>query len=51
MTYEDGVWVGGADCDTPGAATGSESGGVVSGTIATLAAGTSQTVIFQATID
>jgi len=51
MTYEDGVWVGGADCATPGPATGSESGGVVSGTIASLAAGTSQTLIFQATID
>jgi uncharacterized repeat protein (TIGR01451 family) len=51
MTFADGVWVGGADCDTRGADTGGESGGTVTGTIATLAAGTSQTLIFEATIN
>ena len=46
-----GVLVGGADCDTPGPDTGSEAAGVVSGTIASLPAGDSQTLIFRATID
>jgi len=46
-----GILVGGADCDNPGANTGSESGGVVSGTIASLPAGDSQTLIFRADID
>ena len=51
MTFADGVWVGGADCDTRGADTGGEASGTVTGTIATLAAGTSQTLIFEATIN
>lgn len=46
-----GVLVGGADCDNPGANTGSEAGGIVSGSIASLAAGSTQTLIFRATID
>lgn len=46
-----GVKVGGADCNTPGSTAGTESGGVVSGTIASLAAGSSQTLIFRATVD
>jgi uncharacterized repeat protein (TIGR01451 family) len=45
-----GVFVGGADCDNPGANTGSETDGTVSGTIATLPAGDDQTLIFRATI-
>lgn len=53
VTFVDafGVLVGGADCDTPGADTGSESGGEVSGSIASLNAGTTQTLIFRAMID
>lgn len=51
LTYADGVWVGGVDCDTPGPADGDETGGIVTGTIATLGVGTEQTLIFQATID
>ena len=53
VTYDAafGVKVGGADCLTPGAGSGSQSGGVVSGTIANLAAGTAQTLIFRATIN
>ena len=53
VTYDSsyGVKVGGADCDTPGAGAGSESGGVVSGTIASLLAGDTQTVIFRADIN
>lgn len=51
LSFADGVWVGGADCDTRGDDTGTESGGTVSGTIATLAVGSSQTVIFEATIN
>lgn len=55
VTYDAayGVKVGGADCSTPGAASGafSASPDTVSGTIATLASGTTQTLIFQATID
>lgn len=46
-----GVKIGGTDCLTPGAGNGSEAGGVVSGTIANLPAGTAQTLIFQATIN
>jgi uncharacterized repeat protein (TIGR01451 family) len=46
-----GVAVGGADCDTEGAGSGSESGGVVSATIGSLAAGEQQSVIFRAVID
>jgi uncharacterized repeat protein (TIGR01451 family) len=46
-----GVKVGGADCNTPGAGNGSEAGGVVSGSIANLPAGTTQTLIFRAVID
>jgi uncharacterized repeat protein (TIGR01451 family) len=46
-----GVKVGGADCSTPGAGNGSEAGGVVSGSIANLPAGTTQTLIFRAVID
>lgn len=53
VTYDTsfGVKVGGADCTTPGAGSGTESSGVVSGTIASLAAGSTQTVIFQALIN
>ncbi len=52
VTYDGGgVFVGGADCDNPGADTGSESSGTVSGTIATLPAGDDQTLIFRATIN
>lgn len=45
--------VGGADCDTLGANDGAYNGTteVVSGTIASLAAGTTQTLIFRVTID
>lgn len=46
-----GVKVGGADCNTPGAGNGSIAGDVVSGSIASLPAGTAQTVIFRAVID
>lgn len=46
-----GVKVGGTDCITPGAINGSQAGGVVSGTIASLTAGTTQTLIFRATIN
>lgn len=48
-----GVAVGGADCANPGKNAGSFNAGtgVVSGTIASLAAGASQTLIFRATID
>jgi uncharacterized repeat protein (TIGR01451 family) len=46
-----GVLVGGSDCDTPGADTGGEAAGVVSGTIASLPAGATQTLIFRAVID
>lgn len=53
VTYDSGygVKVGGADCNTPGGSSGSESGGVVSGTIASLPAGNTQTVIFRADIN
>jgi len=53
VTYNStyGVKVGGANCTTPGAGAGSFAGGVVSGTIASLATGTTQTLIFQATIN
>ena len=53
VTYDSayGVKVGGANCATPGAAAGSYASGVVSGTIATLATGTTQTLIFRATIN
>lgn len=46
-----GVKTGGADCNTPGAGNGSFADPVVSGTIANLAAGTTQTLIFRATIN
>ncbi len=46
-----GVKVGGPDCDTPGTDNGGESGGTVSGTIASLPGGTTRTLIFQATIN
>lgn len=46
-----GVLVGGADCNTPGPDTGGEAAGVVSGSIANLAAGSTQTLIFRAVID
>ena len=45
------VAVGGADCLTPGSTAGSESGGTVSGTIGTVAAGGQASVIFRALID
>lgn len=51
LSFADGVWVGGADCNTRGADTGSESGGTVTGTIPTLAVGASRSVIFEATIN
>jgi uncharacterized repeat protein (TIGR01451 family) len=53
VTYDSayGVRVGGANCATPGAGAGSFASGVVSGTIATLATGTTQTLIFRATIN
>ena len=53
VTYDStyGVRVGGATCAAPGAGAGSFAGGVVSGTIASLAAGTTQTLIFRATIN
>ncbi len=53
VTYDTGygVKVGGANCTTPGATNGSYASGVVSGTIATLATGTTQTLIFRATIN
>lgn len=53
VTYDTafGVRVGGANCTTPGAINGSQTGGVVSGTIASLAAGTTQTLIFRAQIN
>lgn len=53
VTYDSsyGVKVGGANCSTAGSTNGTITGDVVSGTIASLAAGTSQTLIFRATID
>lgn len=53
VTYDGtyGVKVGGADCSTPGGGSGSQSGGVVSGTIASLPAGSTQTLIFRADIN
>jgi uncharacterized repeat protein (TIGR01451 family) len=55
VTYDSGfgVLVGGANCAdlVTDNGSGDESAGVVSGTIATLNAGSSQTLIFQATID
>lgn len=53
VTYSStyGVKVGGADCNNPGTAAGSQSAGVVSGTVASLAAGSSQTLIFRATVN
>jgi uncharacterized repeat protein (TIGR01451 family) len=53
MTYDNayGVRVGGANCTTPGAGAGSFAAGVVSGTIGNLTTGTTQTVIFRATIN
>jgi uncharacterized repeat protein (TIGR01451 family) len=52
VTYDSafGVKVGGVDCSTPGAGSGSFADPVVSGTIANLAAGTTQTLIFRAVI-
>jgi uncharacterized repeat protein (TIGR01451 family) len=46
-----GVKTGGTDCITPGAGNGSFAGNVVSGTVANLAAGATQTLIFRATIN
>ncbi|WP_379547381.1 hypothetical protein ACFCW2_00585 [Qipengyuania sp. DSG2-2] len=46
-----GVRVGGADCATPGGTAGTFSGGVVSGTIGSLAGGEQQSLIFRATIN
>jgi uncharacterized repeat protein (TIGR01451 family) len=53
VTYDStyGVKVGGTNCTTAGAGAGSFAGGVVSGTIGNLAIGTTQTVIFRATIN
>lgn len=53
VTYDSafGVKVGGANCATPGAGAGSFASGVVSGTISPLAPATTQTLIFQATIN
>ncbi len=53
VTYDAvyGVKVGGADCDTPGLVDGAEAGGTVTGDIGTLTAGSSQSVIFRATIN
>ena len=53
VTYESayGVRVGGADCATPGPNTGTETGGTVTGTIGTVPAGQSRSVIFRALID
>lgn len=53
VTYDDvyGVHVGGANCATPGSDDGEENSGTVSGTIASLPAGDSQTLIFRATIN
>ncbi|MFC3097746.1 hypothetical protein [Alteraurantiacibacter palmitatis] len=53
VTYVDafGVLVGGPDCNTPGTGVGSESAGVVTGTVASLPADTTQTLIFRATIN
>jgi uncharacterized repeat protein (TIGR01451 family) len=53
VTYDSayGVKVGGANCTTPGAGAGSYASGVVSGTIASLGTGTTQTLIFRATIN
>lgn len=53
VTYDSGygVKVGGADCDNPGATAGSYSAGVVSGTISSLGASSTQTLIFRATIN
>jgi uncharacterized repeat protein (TIGR01451 family) len=53
VTFDEdfGVLVGGADCDTPGPDTGSENLRVVTGTIASLPAGSTQTLIFRAVID
>lgn len=45
-----GVKVGGANCTTPGAGVGTQTSGVVSGTIASLAGGNTQTLIFRADI-
>lgn len=45
-----GVKVGGANCTTPGAGAGTQTSGVVSGTIASLTAGSTQTLIFRADI-
>jgi uncharacterized repeat protein (TIGR01451 family) len=54
VTYDEDytVRVGGATCGAPGPEdSGEESGGVVSGEIANLPAGTSQTLVFQAVIN
>jgi uncharacterized repeat protein (TIGR01451 family) len=53
VTYDSayGVKLGGANCTTPGAGAGSYASGVVSGTIATLGTGATQTLIFRATIN
>lgn len=53
VTYDTGygVAVGGADCNTAGSASGTETGGVVSATISSLTAGSQQSVIFRATIN
>jgi uncharacterized repeat protein (TIGR01451 family) len=53
MTYDTGygVKVGGANCTTPGGSAGSFASGVVSGTISPLNPGTTQTLIFRATIN
>jgi uncharacterized repeat protein (TIGR01451 family) len=52
VTYDAafGVLVGGANCTTPGVTPGSQAAGVVSGTIASLPAGDTRTLIFRATI-
>lgn len=45
-----GVQVGGADCDTPGTGSGTESGGTITATIGSLAPEEQQSVIFRALI-
>lgn len=43
--------VTGSTCNPDGAGTGSEAGGVVSGNLGTITAGTTETLIFQATVN
>lgn len=50
-TTGNAVAVGGVDCDTYGTTAGSESAGVVSGTIGAVPAGAARSVIFRATIN